>query len=111
MITSRKLEDLHPAVRAKAEAHIAACKAAGIDLLVYCTYRDNEAQDALYEQGRTKAGAIVTKARGGQSLHNHRCAYDAVPLVNGKAAWKDEKLVREAGFIGESVGLEWAGRW
>lgn len=62
MINSRKLEDLVPAVEALAKAHIAACAAEGIALLVYCTYRDNEAQDALYFQGRKTGGSIVTNA-------------------------------------------------
>ena len=65
MISSRNLEDLHPKIREKAEAHISACKAEGIDILVTCTYRDLEAQDALYAQGRTKPGTKVTNAKGG----------------------------------------------
>lgn len=110
MIASRKLEDLHPRVAEMARAHIAACAKAGIDLLVYCTLRDNEAQSALYAQGRTKPGAIVTNARAGQSLHNYGLAYDCVPLVNGKADWNSKRWP-EIGRLGEEVGLEWAGRW
>ena len=111
MITSRSLDDLLPVVRAKALAHQEACKEEGIDLLIYCTYRDNEAQEALYLQGRTTAGAIVTNARGGDSYHNYRCAYDCVPLVGGKPAWNDTKLYAKVGQLGESVGLQWSGRW
>ena len=62
MYSSRDVADLFPVVRAKALAHKEACKEAGIDLLIYCTYRDPEAQDALYEQGRQAPGAIVTNA-------------------------------------------------
>ena len=111
MISSRKLEDLVPAVEALAKAHIAACAAEGIELLVYCTYRDFEAQDALYAQGRKTAGAIVTNVRGGDSYHNYRCAYDCVPLVQGKPAWNDQKLYARVGALGESLGLSWSGRW
>lgn len=111
MISSRSLATLDPAVKAKAEAHIAACKEAGIQLLIYCTYRDLECQDTLYAQGRTTPGKIVTNARGGDSYHNWRCAYDCVPVVGGKAAWGDTDLYAKVGQLGEAQGLEWAGRW
>jgi len=111
MISSRSIEDLVPAVKVKALAHVAACAEAGIDLLIYCTYRDLESQDALYRQGRETAGAIVTNARGGESYHNWRCAYDCVALVQGKPQWGDSVLARKVGELGESVGLEWSGRW
>jgi peptidoglycan LD-endopeptidase CwlK len=115
MISSRKIEDLHPQVAAMCKEFLARCKAANIDVLVTCTYRDNEAQAALFEQGRTKPGARVTNARPGQSYHNWRLAFDVVPVRNGKLVWgtsgADGALWEQVGQIGESVGLEWAGRW
>lgn len=116
MISSRKLEDLHPHVAKMCQAHIDACAAEGIDLLITCTYRDKEAQDALYAQGRTTPGHIVTKARGGQSFHNYRLAYDFVPLINGKPSWDatsptGQALWEKIGELAEAQGLQWAGRW
>lgn len=121
MIQSRKLEDLHPVVRAMAEKFIDKCKAEGIEIIVTCTYRDNEMQDALYARGRTiktehgMPVGKVTNAKAGQSFHNYRLALDIVPLRNGKPVWgtkgADELLWQRIGNIGESVGLEWAGRW
>lgn len=111
MITSRSLDDLHPRVRELAEQHIAACADASIELLVYCTFRDAEEQDRLYRMGRTAPGRIVTCARGGESMHNYRLAYDCVPTIGGKPQWDDGPLVRHVGVLGESVGLAWAGRW
>ena len=111
MINSRNLDDLVPPAKQRAEAFIAAAKAKGIDLLVTSTYRDNESQDALYAQGRTTPGNVVTKAKAGQSWHNWRCALDVVPLVNGKAIWDDPALWKQVGEIGKSCGLEWAGDW
>jgi peptidoglycan L-alanyl-D-glutamate endopeptidase CwlK len=80
VINSRKLEDLLPPVRERVERMIAACDAEGIDLLVTSTYRDNASQEALYAQGRTAPGRIVTNARAGQSYHNYRCAVDVVAI-------------------------------
>ena len=111
MINSRNLDDLVPPAKQRAEAFIAAAKAKGIDLLVTSTYRDNESQDALYAQGRTTPGNIVTRAKAGQSWHNWRCALDVVPLVNGKAIWDDQAMWKQVGEIGKSCGLEWAGDW
>lgn len=95
--------------------HINECRDAGIDILVTSTFRDAESQSALYAQGRTTPGKIVTNARGGQSWHNWRCAYDVVPLRNGKPVWgttgEDLKLWKRVGEIGKACGLEWGGDW
>ena len=111
MINSRDLKDLLPIVASKAEAFVAACRAAGIDVLITSTHRDHESQNALYAQGRTTPGRRVTNAKGGQSMHNHRCAFDFVPIVNGKAMWNDARAFKRCGAIAESLGLEWGGRW
>ena len=112
MINSRSLDDLLPAVKARVERFIAAAKAEGIDLLVTSTYRDNESQNALYAQGRTTPGKIVTNAKAGESFHNFRCAIDVVPIVAGKPRWdvKDE-VWQKIGKLGKAQGLEWAGDW
>lgn len=94
-----------------AKKMIAAAKKEGIDVLVTSTYRDAESQNALFAQGRSKPGRIVTNAKAGQSWHNYRLAFDVVPIVNGKAMWNDLRTFRRLGEIGKSVGLEWAGDW
>lgn len=109
MINSRKISDLHPFVQDLCNKHVKACKDAGIDLLITSTYRDKQSQDALYAQGRTTPGKIVTKAKGGQSFHNFRVAYDVVPIINGKAIWNNGVLWGKVGAIGKSFGLEWGG--
>lgn len=112
MINSRSLDELIPQAHVRAEKLIELCKAAGIDLLVTSTYRDNECQDALYAQGRTKPGRIVTKAKAGQSFHNYRCAFDVVPVVNGKPVWDEaDSAWATIGRLGTQIGLEWAGNW
>ena len=112
MINSRSLDDLVPPAKQRAQAFVEAAKAKGIDLLVTSTYRDNESQAALYAQGRTTPGDVVTNARPGQSWHNYRCALDVVALVNGKPIWnKKDPIWQKIGEIGKSCGLEWAGDW
>lgn len=115
MISSRSLSDLLPPARQRAEALLVACRQSGIDILVTSTYRDLESQAALYAQGRTAPGRIVTNAKAGQSFHNWRVALDIVPLWDGKPVWgttgPDSELWARVGALGEHVGLEWAGRW
>jgi len=112
MINSRSLDELVPPAKQRAQAFMEAAKAKGIDLLVTSTYRDNESQAALYAQGRTTPGAVVTKAKPGQSWHNYRCALDVVALVNGKPVWSTtDPIWQKIGEIGKACGLEWAGDW
>lgn len=115
MISSRDVNSLLPQVAAMCRAHVAACRSAGIDILITCTYRDDAEQARLYAQGRTTPGAKVTNAKPGQSMHNYHVAYDIVPMRNGKPVWgtkgEDGKLWETVGALGEAQGLEWAGRW
>lgn len=113
MINSRKIYDLLPDVASRCIMHKARCESElGIELLITSTYRDGESQNALFAQGRTAPGSIVTRARAGESFHNYRVAYDVVPLVDGKPVWDASHPVwREVGRIGKECGLEWAGDW
>lgn len=111
MINSRNIADLHPRVQNLARNFIHECEDHGITLLVTSTYRDAESQNALYAQGRTAPGKVVTNAKAGQSFHNWRVAFDVVPIVNGKAVWNDDALWKKIGAIGQECGLEWGGAW
>ena len=116
---SRDLKDLHPDMRPLVDDFIASCAKAHIELLVTCTWRSPQEQAALYAQGRTTLGKIVTRAKPGQSMHNFTLkgrpaslAVDVVPMVNGKPVWSSsDPLWRDLGLRGEFAGLEWAGRW
>ena len=121
MIDSRDLKELGPPVGTRAEAFFAACaadpelRAQGITVMATSTYRDFEAQSAIYARGRTAPGKVVTNARAGDSWHNWRCAFDVLPLRCGKPVWgttgADRVVWQRLGEIGETCGLEWAGRW
>lgn len=109
------MDDLHPKVAELCRLFLSKCKIERIDVLVTSTYRDHESQEALYAQGRTKPGMLVTNAKGGYSFHNWRVAFDVVLMNHGKPVWDTQKenglLWKKMGAIGEAIGLEWAGRW
>jgi len=108
----RGIEKLHPSVRAKAERLLAICKEADLPLLITDTLRTKEEQDKLYAQGRTAPGLIVSWAKGSdyESPHQWGLAFDFCKNVKG-GEWIDSKFFGTIGELGESIGLEWGGRW
>ena len=89
---------------------VKAAQAAGIPLHVFESFRTIERQASLYEQGRTKPGNIVTRARGGRSWHNYGIAADLVLVIDGKWSWDHHDLyVKGAPYL-EAQGIHWAGR-
>lgn len=83
----------------------------GVPIIITQTLRTTQEQDDLYALGRTKPGKIVTYARGGFSYHNYGLAFDFALLLNGKPSWDDIGGFGKIGLLGESLGLEWGGRW
>jgi peptidoglycan L-alanyl-D-glutamate endopeptidase CwlK len=113
-VSSRSLDDLDPKFRFYVDNFVVATKSAGLDVLIYCTYRSNEEQDQLYAQGRTAPGHIVTNAQAGQSAHNYRLAFDGCPLLNGKPIWNEPLSGphwTQYGQIAVACGMEWGGNW
>ncbi len=82
----------------------------GLDVRIIQGTRTYAEQDALYAQGRTDPGPIVTNARGGYSFHNFGVAFD-VGLFRGRAYIEGGSGYTNVGHLGERVGLEWGGRW
>lgn len=75
------------------------------------TLRTKTEQNALYAQGRTKPGKVVTNARGGQSLHNYGLAFDiAFKDAHGNILWDVPHFARFA-KIAKANGLAWGGDW
>lgn len=123
MYSKRTLENLaglNKKFRVKAEAFLAAAQpiatAHGITIEIISGLRSWAQQSALYAQGRTKPGRIVTKARAGSSWHNYGLAIDLGLFANGKyldeaAPGRAEKIYKELGALAVSQGLEWAGNW
>ena len=102
---------LKPKVKALALELQKSAKENGIEIIFTCTVRTRDKQDKLYAQGRTAPGKIVTKAKGGESMHNYGVAFDICPVINKKATWNNPALFNKVGKIGMAIGLEWGGEW
>lgn len=112
-LNAQRLGQLHPILAVRGHSMLELCALNGISILVTQGLRTWEEQDKLYAQGRTTAGEIVTKAKGGESFHNYGLAFDIVVLdAIGKMDWDaTHPGWTQAAQIGKSVGLEWGGDW
>ena len=114
--SERNLSTLHPDLYPRAASFILAAKKLaaplGLDVKCICGLRTWAEQEALYAKGRTSPGKKISNARGGHSFHNFSLALDVgVFSKDGKTYHGDHALYRELGPLGESLGLEWGGRW
>ena len=118
--TLENLSGLNKKFRIKAEAFLAAAQPIlekhGATAEVISGLRSWPQQAALYAQGRTKPGRIVTKARPGSSWHNYGLAIDLGLFAGGKyldeaSPARADKIYRELGTLALSMGLEPAIFW
>ena len=109
-MASRDPKDLCEAMQPLFASFEKGMKAEGIDFILTCTRRSQAEQDALYEQGRSRGGRIVTWTR--RSKHIAGEAFDIVIIENGKPDWNvSNPAWNRAGVIGRMVGLIWGGSW
>lgn len=107
----RGIELLHPKTREKAEKLVALAAAKGYKVKITDTLRTKAEQDALYAQGRTAPGNIVTSLMYPRSIHSWYHAFDICQNIAGKEYDESTDFWLRVGEIGESLGLEWGGRW
>jgi peptidoglycan L-alanyl-D-glutamate endopeptidase CwlK len=129
-VTLNRIQLMHPKLRNEVEQIYRNQIVPALTGKAYCrfafTLRTFEEQNALYAQGRTKLFdakgnklGIVTKAKGGQSLHNYGLALDIMLVVDGNASWDDTKDFdkdnkvdwMEIVQIFKNAGWEWGGDW
>ena len=113
--SQKNLDTLLPKVRPVMEAFVLEAKKhfqeKGVDCIVIAGTRTWAEQDAIYAQGRTKPGKIVSRARGGESRHNFGLAIDLGLFVNKKYL-EDSPFYDHIGpIVAKFPQLEWGGNW
>lgn len=108
--SEKYIATLLPEVRPIARALVHKAAQAGIRIKVISGLRTFEEQDALYAQGRTTPGNIVTQARGGYSNHNFGIAFD-IGVFEGSRYLAESVKYKAVGVLGMDLGLEWGGNW
>ncbi len=128
-ITIQRIELLHPALRAEVR-EIYAKIVDALEGRAICrfshTLRTFAEQAALFAQGRTTKGEIVTKARAGRSYHNYGLAIDIVLIIdtNKDGTFDTANWQTNVDFDGDGIadwqevvtifkeyGWEWGGDW
>lgn len=111
MRNSRDMEALRPDVAANCRVWHRRCQAAGLRVLVTNTVRDDAYQEYLYQQGRTRPGAIVTNGRV-PTFHSERAglAWDFCKNVPGQE-YSDPDFFSRAAAIAKEMGFSWGGDW
>src|SRR5215471_1655819 len=95
------LELLEPVTRDKVKQIIADAAKQGIKLMISETYRSQDRQIRLYEQGATQLKTV--------GVHHYGLACDLVKDINGQPSWKgDFKFLRT---LAKKNGLIWGGDW
>ncbi|WP_420810407.1 M15 family metallopeptidase [Halobacillus ihumii] len=112
--------ELNPAVEEGKQHLVNQAAEQGIDVVITDGLRTKQEQDALYAQGRSAEGRIVTYASGGESYHNYGLAIDfALRLDNGDVIWDRNHDGNDNGQsdwmevveIAKGLGFEWGGDW
>jgi peptidoglycan L-alanyl-D-glutamate endopeptidase CwlK len=108
--SEKVIATLENQVQPYARALVQKALAAGINIKIISGLRTYQEQDAIYAQGRTTPGNIVTKVKAGYSAHNFGIAFD-VGLFAGSRYLGESPLYKAVGLLGRGLGLEWGGDW
>jgi hypothetical protein len=92
---------LEPVFRAKVLKIVAEAKALGLKLMVYETYRSQQRQEQLYEEGVTGLKEV--------GVHHYGLACDLVRDVGGEPSWKGDFSI--LGQLAQKHHLIWGGLW
>ena len=108
----REINKLHPRLQKIISQLQEECRKENLFLGIGDCFRTVAEQDALYAQGRTKPGSIITNAPGSSysSQHQWGIAFDFYKNVSGHA-YDDDAFFQRVGDIGKSLGLGWGGDW
>ncbi|UCV05682.1 M15 family metallopeptidase [Dechloromonas denitrificans] len=108
--SEKVIATLLPQVQPIARALVQKASLAGVTIKIISGLRTYAEQDALYDQGRTTPGSVVTNARGGYSNHNFGIAFD-VGVFEGAKYLPDSPKYKAVGALGVDLGLDWGGNW
>jgi peptidoglycan L-alanyl-D-glutamate endopeptidase CwlK len=111
-----RLDGVHPNLVIKLGTIFAELTKQGIPMFVVQGVRTLAQQQALYAQGRTTPGHIVTYADGVLHRSNHQPHEDGLGhavdcAFTGNTPFADSEPWEAYGLLVEAQGLLWGGRW
>lgn len=102
-VVMRGIDKLHPELQKATNEFLEECKVRGLNVLVTETLRTKSEQEALYAQGRTIAGKIVTNARGYESPHCWGVAFDFCRNEKGREYDNSDGFFEKVGQIAKTI--------
>lgn len=112
--SKKNLDTLLPLPAEKAKLFLIAAnkelEKAGLRAVITSGTRTYAEQDVIFAQGRTRAGRIVTNARGGYSNHNFGIAFDITLFKGATPVW-ESPWYRRIAPLAKALGFEWGGDW
>ena len=115
-LSEERLALINPILADKVRVLYNMLEAQGIVIRVVQGLRSWNEQQALYEQGRTTPGKIITNCPGGHSWHNYGLSVDIAPNDPSKPIWTPDwnanhpnwkRMEDVARSIGFAVGADW----
>ena len=106
--TCRDISALTDKAQEACRLFLAECQKCGLKVRITETYRSQERQNYLYEQGRTRAGKVVTWTKN--SRHKSRRAWDICQDIKGKE-YSDSTFFKRCGEIAKKLNITWGGIW
>jgi len=104
--TLNRINELSAAVAPMAYRFIRDARLDGAPVVIVESYRTQARQNALYAQGRTKPGQVVTWTQN--SLHTRRRAFDVAFVVNGRVTFDVPRTWWDyLGATAARYGLRW----
>lgn len=92
---------LEPATRQLVQSLVLTAQQMGIEVMIYETYRSQNRQQELFNNGATKLRTV--------GVHHYGLACDVVRLAAGEPCWKGDFSF--LGQLAHSSGLIWGGDW
>jgi hypothetical protein len=92
---------LEPVTRQLVQRIVATALNMGVPLMIYETYRSQQRQQELFDNGATRLRAV--------GVHHYGLACDIVRSVGGEPSWKGDFSF--LGQLAQSCGLIWGGDW
>jgi hypothetical protein len=92
---------LEPMARQLVDKLVTSAHQMGIELMVYETYRSQDRQQELFNNGATKLRTV--------GVYHYGLACDIVRVIGGEPSWKGDFSF--LGQLAHSCGLIWGGDW
>lgn len=103
---------LAPRFRVAVEAALAECERAGLEAIVYETYRSDELQQLYYARGRTVKPPDYTVTNASSNLYSWHGYGLAVDVIHRKLRWKVARSwYVDVAEIFKRHGCKWGGDW